>query len=140
MWGQNKEVAHNITIKILSWKTFVFYSKKYMKFILTLGMELWRIGSMRLVTKYIRTKIFYSYYTREKNYHPILKLGTDGGKVVGTELGRILIHLQLIHHSGRNNPLLLRHHHEQVIYCLLFRYNQKTKIPIETIFPRMSEE
>ena len=69
-------------------------------------MELRRIGSMRLVTKDIRTKIFDAYYTQAKNYHPVLKLGTDKDKVVGIKLGQIMFHLQLLHHTRENNLLL----------------------------------
>ena len=107
----NKNVAHNITTKILLWVTFFFYYKYYKKCILTLGVEIWGIGSMRLARKDIGTSLFGVYYTWEVDYHPVLKLVTYGGKVVGTELGWILLHIQLLHHSGGTNLLLLHRHH-----------------------------
>ena len=66
---------------------------------------------MRLATKDIGTILFDVYYNREKNYQPGLKLGTDGDKVVGTELGRILLRIQLLQHADGKNLLLLHHQH-----------------------------
>ena len=106
IWGQNKEVAHNITIKIPSWATSLSYSKKYMKVILILGMEPWIIGSTKLVMTDIGTNLFDAYYNRAKNYQPGLKPGTDKDKVVGIKLGQIMFHLQLLHHTRENNLLL----------------------------------
>ena len=42
--GHNKEVSHNITIKIPSWATYISYSKNDKKCIFILGMEPRRIG------------------------------------------------------------------------------------------------
>ena len=67
----------------------------------------------------------------QKNYQPGLKLGTYGGKVVGTKLGRILLHIQLLHHVGEKNLLLLHFHH--ITEYLLLDENQKATIPIDTI-------
>ena len=58
IWYQKREANHNITMKILSWETIFFYSKEYTKCILTLSMELWRVGSNNLATKDIGTRLW----------------------------------------------------------------------------------
>ena len=50
---------------------------------------------MRLPKKEIATSLFGVYYIRAKKYQPSLKLGTYGGKVVGTKLGKVMIHIKL---------------------------------------------
>ena len=76
---------------------------------------------MRIATKYIGINLFNAYYTKSKSYQPVLNLVTDKGKVLGTKLRKIVLHLQPFHQIGGKNLLLLFHHHDHVIEYLLFQ-------------------
>ena len=55
-----------------------------------------------------------AYYNWAKNYQPGLKPGIDGNKVVGIKPGKIMLHLQPLHHVGGKNLLLINRRHNQV--------------------------
>ena len=95
---------------------------------------------MGMAIKDIGINLFYAYYTQEKNYQPGPKLGTYKGKVVGTLLAKILLHLQPLRHVGGKKVLLLHNHHKHITEYRLLDYNQETTTPIETILPRIWEE